>query len=591
MMSKRSIIVVIQSRLSSKRLPAKALLPLAGYPVVVLCALRAANTGLPTIVAISSEPSDDFIANVLYENNIRYCRGSLDDVLYRFTQAVTTYHDTDWVVRLTADNVLPDGHFLDFLLTTFDETQFDYLGVVSSDVSLPYGLSAEIFKVGVLREANKKASTKLEREHVTPYIKKHFRCQPFSFAKSSQGWGELRCTLDDFSDYIQLLRLFQDVKEPLNIPWEVLVEKLECFSFESKKVDDKRKKTSSAFGECFVEVSEIEKFPHQMEKRCHVGMLEKKEQLVKNLHPTKYDKLTLGTAQLGIAYGIANQLGFLCEEAACDLIYKAVSSGIKTLDTARAYGLSEQRIGNVLNSTNSDIKIISKLHPLEYLSDDASPEQVRFAVRASVYETCYQLKTAHINVLLLHRWEHRYKWHGMVWDELILLKKAGLIEKIGASIATPGEAMNALLEYHIEYIQCPVNILDWRWHQADFLTALSMRQDVVFFARSVYLQGLLTLDAKAWPRFPEIDIHALNRLLDDFTKRFHRINRRDLCLAYVRGIPWIASLVIGMETEVQLQENMALFENAPLTLDEIETIRQELPLLPENFLDPAQWRL
>ena len=61
-------IVVIQARTNSSRLPAKVLLPIAGLPIVVLSAKRAANTGLDTIVITSTEESDD----ILVEKFITY---------------------------------------------------------------------------------------------------------------------------------------------------------------------------------------------------------------------------------------------------------------------------------------------------------------------------------------------------------------------------------------------------------------------------------------------------------------------------------------------------------------------------------------
>lgn len=73
--------------------------------------------------------------------------------------------------------------------------------------------------------------------------------------------------------------------------------------------------------------------------------------------------------------------------------------------------------------------------------------------------------------------------------------------------------------------------------------------------------------------------------------RFERLNRKDLCLAYVRGLPWVNSLVLGMETEDQLQENLDLFNTMPLTLKQVEETNQILPQLPESFLNPAKWKL
>lgn len=436
-MNKYKIIILIQCRLSSSRLPAKALLPIGEYPSVVFCALRAASTGFPVIVATSTDKSDDILEQVLRRNNLQCFRGSLDDVLLRMTEAVAAYHDDDLVVRLTADNVFPDGNFINLVVSQFDESKFDYLGTSSPQDGLPYGLSTEVFKVSALREANRKANTPFDREHVTPYIKRHFRCKQFLLEHVPPSWQHLRCTMDTFDDYLRLLNLFKQIDSPLNTPWMELVKYLELST--------------------------------------KLGTVEKKRQ------EKRYENLVFGTAQLGLPYGVANQQGLPSEEQALALMQKAIKAGVMCFDTARAYGLSEQRIGKALKANSKeDIHVISKLHPLNYLSDEASDEQVRFAVKASIYETCYHLKLSKIDTLLLHRWEHRYQWREAVWDELISLKQDGVIKQIGVSVSTPVEVVEALQEPQIEHIQCPVNLLDWRWRQSEFLAAISKRKDVVF---------------------------------------------------------------------------------------------------------------
>src|SRR5579864_8401602 len=95
------IVTIIQARMSSIRLPGKALLPVAGYPSAVLAALRAGNLGDEVVVATSNHSSDDSLAAQLSSHNIRVFRGPLDDVLGRYYLAVATLPDDCIVVRLT----------------------------------------------------------------------------------------------------------------------------------------------------------------------------------------------------------------------------------------------------------------------------------------------------------------------------------------------------------------------------------------------------------------------------------------------------------------------------------------------------------
>jgi len=135
-------LVLIQSRLSSRRLPGKALLPIAGLPMVVLAAKRAANTGRNVKILTSNDQSDDAICEVLDEHDVAYFRGSLNNVLERFNDALVNLSDDTKVFRLTADNVLPDGVFLDEMEAAFDADCVDIIRCDSEESNMPYGVSA-----------------------------------------------------------------------------------------------------------------------------------------------------------------------------------------------------------------------------------------------------------------------------------------------------------------------------------------------------------------------------------------------------------------------------------------------------------------
>ncbi|MGL5851560.1 MAG: cytidylyltransferase domain-containing protein, partial [Phycicoccus sp.] len=89
--------VVVQSRLSSSRLPGKALLTTAGMPLVELVARRAARSGHEVVVATSVEATDERVVATLARAGIATVRGSLDDVLGRFVAATADLADDDLV--------------------------------------------------------------------------------------------------------------------------------------------------------------------------------------------------------------------------------------------------------------------------------------------------------------------------------------------------------------------------------------------------------------------------------------------------------------------------------------------------------------
>src|ERR1700761_8318699 len=102
-------------------------------------------------------------------------------------------------------------------------------------------------------------------------------------------------------------------------------------------------------------------------------------------------ELVLGSVQLGLAYGAANRTGKPSREAALRLVGQAIDGGISQFDTARAYGDSEDRLGEALSNRKS-VRTITKLSPLSDLAPDAARADVRNAVDASIEESLSALR-------------------------------------------------------------------------------------------------------------------------------------------------------------------------------------------------------
>lgn len=191
-------------------------------------------------------------------------------------------------------------------------------------------------------------------------------------------------------------------------------------------------------------------------------------------------------------------------------------------------------------------------------------------------------------VLMLHRAAHLESAQGRLWQRLLELKQAGLIERLGLSVQSPAELRRALAVTEVEHVQLPYNVLDWRWDECTGM--LAVRPDVRVHVRSAFLQGLLTpASPERWPAIPGVDagetVAALNRLVN----ALNRESVRDLCIAFVRSRPWVHGVIVGVEALEQLHENLGLFRRPPLTPAEAEMVRGRLPRLPETLLNPALW--
>ena len=111
-MQYKKLLIVLQARTSSRRMPGKVLRKINGIPLVVICAKRLSNKGNDLIVATSNEKSDDKLVKVLIKYKIKYYRGSLSNVLSRYQYLAKKLKKNNYIIRATADNPFPDGEMV-----------------------------------------------------------------------------------------------------------------------------------------------------------------------------------------------------------------------------------------------------------------------------------------------------------------------------------------------------------------------------------------------------------------------------------------------------------------------------------------------
>ena len=300
-------------------------------------------------------------------------------------------------------------------------------------------------------------------------------------------------------------------------------------------------------------------------------------------------ELVLGSVQLGLAYGAANRTGMPSHGAALKLVHRAADAGITKFDTARAYGESENRLGEALE-LRKGVRTVTKLSPLGELETDASREDVREAVDRSIWASLLALRRARLDCLLLHRASHMFAFNGWVWERLLEHLEDGTMLSLGVSVQTPDETLAALDCTDVSHIQMPFNILDWRWRESGVIGRIQSRAHLTVHARSVFLQGLLAADdASVWPQIDGVNAPDLIDFLNELARQFERTSTADLCLAYARGQGWIDGVVVGMETEDQLETNLRLSARPPLSAEDCAEIERRIPRLPAQLLNPAEW--
>lgn len=166
--------VVIFSRMTSSRLPGKALLDMGGRPLVgrIIDRLRGVRTAHKLIVATSTAASDDALAAfVENEEGVELFRGSLDDVSGR-TLACMRAFDLDALVRICGDSPFEDATMVDAMIALLKSSGAD-ISTNVYDRTYPSGLSIEAFTREAYERAYPKMSDPLDFEHVTYYLYQH----------------------------------------------------------------------------------------------------------------------------------------------------------------------------------------------------------------------------------------------------------------------------------------------------------------------------------------------------------------------------------------------------------------------------------
>ncbi len=79
-----------------------------------------------------------------------------------------------------------------------------------------------------------------------------------------------------------------------------------------------------------------------------------------------FSRLTLGTVQLGLPYGIANQTGQPDYRTSLEIVAAALEGGINSFDTASSYGNGEQVLGQALAELRATdaVRITTKCPPI-----------------------------------------------------------------------------------------------------------------------------------------------------------------------------------------------------------------------------------
>jgi aryl-alcohol dehydrogenase-like predicted oxidoreductase len=276
-------------------------------------------------------------------------------------------------------------------------------------------------------------------------------------------------------------------------------------------------------------------------------------------------KLALGTVQFGLDYGISNQQGKTIDIEVKAILDLAASHGITLLDTAQAYGNSEEVLGKWHQNR---FNIVTKINP----------EQNCFNIKPLVLSSLTRLQISKLYAVLFHSAQSALN-SPKAYAQLVDLREQGIIRKIGYSVYTPEELIKLIDKYgQPDLVQIPFSHLDRRFES---IATKLHEHGVEIHSRSTFLQGLFFLNSASLKPF----FNQAKEYIQDLENKFvDKTERASFLLNYVVSRPFIDKVVIGVNDKYQLKMNI---EGA---LQGYENYELEPPTLSEEILLPYLWK-
>ena len=300
-------------------------------------------------------------------------------------------------------------------------------------------------------------------------------------------------------------------------------------------------------------------------------------------------KLSLGTVQLGMNYGVNNVSGQPSEEQAFEVLKTAVNGGVTCFDTASDYGTSERVVGDFFKKYKAKkTLIVTKFNVKKHGESIVPINEVESRIRTHVEKSLDLLGYNKLPLLLLHNQMEMFDYGDLVDKTLIKLQKEGLVDKVGVSLNGCTYTKNVLENDLYEAVQIPLNMMDVENVFHGGIDKLGEKGKIVFI-RSVFLQGLffknpLELPSQGVLSRAKEPLIQLNKIAEE-----ENISIAEMAISFIRDLKGVMSLVLGAENAEQVKENVKLIESKKLSEKIREKIVEAFKDVDRELLCPWLW--
>lgn len=209
------VVAIVSARMASSRYPGKALVSLAGRPLLEVLLERVGSCPLLDSVALATSAREENLplAELARRLGIPVFRGEEDDVLRRHVDCAR-HMAADHVVRVTADNPLTDLETMERLIERHLAAGAEYTYVPGD--ALLMGILPEVVSRSALERSWDRGGPRHRSELVTLYIKEHpeeFRIETVGLPEGLYR-PEYRLTVDEREDVQLLQAIFERLAGP-----------------------------------------------------------------------------------------------------------------------------------------------------------------------------------------------------------------------------------------------------------------------------------------------------------------------------------------------------------------------------------------
>ena len=295
-------------------------------------------------------------------------------------------------------------------------------------------------------------------------------------------------------------------------------------------------------------------------------------------------EIGLGTVELGLDYGVpvAGEHLRPPEEHAARLLNRALDLGVNFIDTARAYGVSEEVIGRALKGRRNEYILATKLAPIR---EEGQPDQeLREQVKASIAESLRMLQTDVIDLLQLHYAPVDVVRSGRVLAAAREAQRAGYVRFIGASTYGEEVPLAVLEDGGYDTLQVAYNLADRTLEEQ--VLPRAQRQGVGVIVRSVLLRGVLSHRYRFLPAALEDLKAAIERLAELADTEASSLP--EMAYRFVLGHPAVATALVGTARDEELEAALAFAGRGMLAPTLVARIR-EITVSDRAQLDPSTW--